>query len=365
MIRSNDENTRRSRIAELKRRAALSEARNSSLNNKINYIDFVRNYKKRTGKTVLTEADRAMLHRRFNRLNESTKPLNDLNIVIANYKKVKEAKLGTSKVTYKEIKTLRDAVNRANRFGRKLKEADPNMLAQDPNAEAGTSTDAGAISPDIQSQIQTLLQQVQNLATSAGVQLNDLGANAQADIPPVAGTQPVVDAAAQPQQPVMEAVNKIRAANNGKCNEADFMKVRESFKKDLIGKFGVTKDRIAVRSAKLDCMNESYDGDFASAYFKSIGLKEAASPIEGVPTESAVAKGTVDAKGKLASELHTPVAWPDHQISGAALQGEGAKQQKVKESVSSNVDDTYVENFYADKLSFDKIRESMKSGVLA
>lgn len=348
MIRSNDENVR-ARLAAARRRR-IAERRATA--NDETELDRLSERRARLARL------RRMSERR--RAAADDEPLNDLSVVIANYKKVKESKLGTSKITYKEIKTLRDAVARANRLGRKLKEADPNMIQQDSNAQAGT--DAGTVSPDIQSQIQTLLQQVQDLAASAGVQLNDLGANPQADVPPVAGTQPAVDAAQQ--QPVVEAVNKIRKANNGKCDEANFMKVRESFKKDLVDKYGATKDRIAVRSAKLDCMNESYTGDFASAYFKSIGLKEATSPIEGVPTENAVAKGTVDAKGKLASELHTPVAWPDHQISGAALQGEGARQQKVKESAQSDIDDTYVENFYADKLSFDKIRESMKSGIL-
>lgn len=285
------------------------------------------------------------------------KPLNDLSVVIANYKKVKEVRLGTNKLTYKEIKKLRDAVDRANRHGRKLREADQNFDA------ASQAPAAGAVSPDIQSQIQSLLSQVQSLAASAGVQVNSLDADPSADIPAVEGQQPSanVDAAAQPQQqPVLEAVNKVRKANNGKCDEKSFMAIHESFKKDLTSKYGATKDRIALRSAKLDCMNESFNGDFASAYFSSIGLKEAVSPIEGVPAEGAVAKGTVDAKGKLASELHTPVAWPSHQVSGAPLQGEGAKQQKVKESVESDVDDIYVDNFYAEKLSFDKIKESIQ-----
>lgn len=303
--------------------------------------------------------------RREERLNESEKqPLNSLSVVIANYKKVKEARLGTNKLTYKEIKTLRDAVDRANRHGRKLREADQNFDAASQAPAAGGAPDtAGAVSPDIQSQIQSLLSQVQSLAASAGVQVNSLDADPSADIPAVEGQQPAanVDAAAQPQQqPVLEAVNKVRKANNGKCDEKSFMAIHESFKKELASKYGATKDRIALRSAKLDCMNESFDGDFASAYFNSIGLKEATSPIEGVPAEGAVAKGTVDAKGKLASELHTPVAWPSHQVSGAPLQGEGARQQKVKESVQSDIDDIYVDNFYAEKLSFDKIKESIQ-----
>lgn len=313
-----------------------------------------------TRERMREEAHRAAARRAI-RGSHSDKPLNDLRVVLANYKKVKEARLGTSKLTYKEIKTLRDAVARANRLGRKLREADQNFAAQsaDNGADAGAGAGAGAVSPDIQTQIQSLLSQVQNLAAAAGVQVNDLGANPSADIPAVEG-QPPVDAAQSEQQPVLEAVNKVRKANNGRCDEKQFMKIHESLKKDLISKYGITKDRIALRSAKLDCMNESYKGDFASAFFNSIGLKEATSPIEGVPSEGAVAKGAVDAKGKLASELHTPVAWPSHQIAGAPLQGEGARQQKVKESVQSDVDDIYVDNFYSEKLSFDKIKASIQ-----
>lgn len=313
-------------------------------------------------------------------LNESTKngeELNDIAVVIANYKKVKEARLGTSKVTYKEVKKLREAVEDANKKGVRMIEADQNFAAgaTDPNAAPAADPNAdpnaaagGAVSPDVQSQIQALLQQVQTLATAAGVQLNDFGGDPNADMPPVDGTQPqTADAAAPaadtPQAPMMEAVAAIRK-NGQKCDEAAFTKIKAELGQKFVESIGSTKDRIAMRSAKLECMNESFTGDFAGAYFTAVGLKEAISPTEGIPSEKEVAKGTCDAKGGLAKELKTPVAWPDHQISTAPLQGEGAKQQKVKESSASPVTDKYVENFFGEKLSFEAIRESMKTGLL-
>lgn len=305
-----------------------------------------------------------------NRVRESRpngKPLNDISVVIKNYKKVKAARLGESKVTYTEVKKLREAVAQANRRGIRMAEADENYAADAAQGQPqmGATPDQGAasVSPDVQSQIQSLLSQVQSLAAGVGIQVNDLGPNASAGIPAVEGQQPAQDPnAGQPQQPMMESVYQFRS-KNGACDEASFIKIKEATGKAFVEKIGTTKDRIAMRSAKLECMNESYEGDFASAYFKAVGLREASNPIEGIPSEKELAKGTADAKGQLAKELRTPVAWPDHQINSAALQGEGAKQQKVKENGPS-VDDKYVENYFSDKLSFDKIRESMKTGLL-
>lgn len=302
------------------------------------------------------------------------KTLNNFDVVLTNFKKHKQAKLGESKVTYKEIKMLREAVDKANHRGIRLPEADenfqapapqdPNMAAADPNAAAGGT----AVSPDVQSQIQSLLSQVQALAQAAGVQSADLTGDPNANVPAVDGMGADPNAAAPAtadaaQAPMMEAVSKARKANNGKCDEDEFLKIRAKYGKALVEKVGQTRDRIALRAAKLETLNEKYEGDFASAYFENVGLKEATSPIDGIPSEKELAKGTADAKGGLAKELKTPVAWPDHQITGAPLQGDGAKQQKVKESTSS-VTDAYVENFYAPKLSLDNIRESMKSGLL-
>jgi hypothetical protein len=300
--------------------------------------------------------------------------LNDFNTLVENFRAHKKARLGESTVTYKEIKMLREACDKANRLGRKLAEADANFDAgaqQQPAAGADPNAAAtgGAVSPDVQSQIQNLLSQVQSLAQAAGVQTADFGADPNANLPAVDGMG-TADAAAQqqpaadPNAPLMEAVAKIRKENGGKCDEENFAAAKAKFGKTLVESIGLTRDRIAMRSAKLDTLNEGYKGDFASAYFANVGLKEATSPIMGIPSEKEIAHGTADAAKGLAKELKTPVAWPDHQITGAPIQGEGAKQQKVKESTSSSVTDAYVENFYAPKLSLDTIRESMKTGLL-
>lgn len=297
--------------------------------------------------------------------------LNDFNTLVENFRAHKKARLGESTVTYKEIKMLREACDKANRLGKKLAEADANFdagaqqPAADPNAAAGAAS-GGAVSPDVQSQIQNLLSQVQSLAQAAGVQTADFGADPNANLPAVDGmgtADAAQQPAADPNAPLMEAVAKIRKENDGKCDEENFAAAKAKFGKTLVESIGLTRDRIAMRSAKLDTLNEGYEGDFASAYFANVGLKEATSPIVGIPSEKEIAHGTADAAKGLAKELKTPVAWPDHQITGAPIQGEGAKQQKVKESTSS-VTDAYVENFYAPKLSLDTIRESMKTGLL-
>lgn len=308
-----------------------------------------------------------------NKLEEG-KAVNDFEVVLNNFKAHKLAKLGESKVTYKEVRMLREAVNEANKKGVKLAEADENFQAPaaDPNAApaTGAAPAAGGVSPDVQTQIQSLLSQVQALAQAAGVNTADFAADPNANVPAVDGmatadaANPGAAPAADPNAPLMEAVAKVRKENDGKCDEAHFAEVKAQFGKALVESLGATRDRIAMRSAKLDTLNENFEGDFASAYFNNVGLKEAISPIAGIPSEKEVAKGTADAANGLAKELKTPVAWPDHQITGAPLQGAGAKQQKVKESVQSSVTDAYVDSYFGAKLSMDTIRESMQRGLL-
>ena len=305
-----------------------------------------------------------------NKLEEG-KELNNFETVLDNFKAHKLAKLGESKVTYKEVRMLREAVNEANKKGVKLAEADENFQAPaaDPNAAApatGAAPAAGGVSPDVQTQIQSLLSQVQALAQAAGVNTADFAADPNANVPAVDGMATADAAAApaaDPNAPLMEAVAKVRKENDGKCDEAHFAEVKAQFGKALVESLGATRDRIAMRSAKLDTLNENFEGDFASAYFNNVGLKEAISPIAGIPSEKEVAKGTADAANGLAKELKTPVAWPDHQITGAPLQGAGAKQQKVKESVSATTE-AYLDNYFGAKLSMDTIRESMQRGLL-
>lgn len=317
-------------------------------------------------------ATRANLARRIKEAKTSARnrgmrrELNNFSTVLSNFRAHKMAKLGESKVTYKEVKMLREAVADANRKHIKLAEADENYQtqaqAQSPSADAAPTATNG-VSPDVQTQIQSLLSQIQALAQSAGINTADFSADPNANIPAVDGMATADAAASNQNAPLMEAVANVRKENNGKCDEAHFAEIKAKFGKPLVESIGSTRDRIAMRSAKLDTLNENFKGDFASAYFNNIGLKEAVSPIAGIPSEKEIAKGTADAANGLAKELKTPVAWPDHQITGAPLQGTGAKQQKVKESTSS-VTDAYVDDYFSAKLSMDTIRESMQKGLL-
>ena len=207
-----------------------------------NYISYKRE-KTGSGKINKSELDSLKeafrnAERRGVSLKEAQKPsglrdgkLNDFNTLVENFRAHKKARLGESTVTYKEIKMLREACDKANRLGRKLAEADANFDAgaqQQPAAGADPNAAAtgGAVSPDVQSQIQNLLSQVQSLAQAAGVQTADFGADPNANLPAVDGMG-TADAAAQ-QQPaadpnaaLMEAVAKIRKENGGKCDEED------------------------------------------------------------------------------------------------------------------------------------------------
>ena len=311
-------------------------------------------------------ATRANLARRIKEAKTSARnrELNNFSTVLSNFRAHKMAKLGESKVTYKEVKMLREAVADANRKRIKLAEADENYQAQaqSPSANAAPTATNG-VSPDVQTQIQSLLSQIQALAQSAGINTADFSADPNANIPAVDGMATADAAASNQNAQLMEAVANVRKENNGKCDEAHFAEIKAKVGKPLFESIGSTRDRIAMRSAKLDTLNENFKGDFASAYFNNIGLKEAVSPIAGIPSEKEIAKGTADAANGLAKELKTPVAWPDHQITGAPLQGTGAKQQKVKESTSS-VTDAYVNDYFSAKLSMDTIRESMQKGLL-
>ncbi len=301
--------------------------------------------------------------KRISESNSNATKKNDFNIVLANYKKMKEAKGLDPKVSYKEVKSLKEAVIDANKRGIFLKEADENFMdnpapAGDPNT-APAANAAAPVNGDIQAQIQSLLSQVQALATAAGVQVSNLDGNPAADVPPVAGQQPA--APATPDQQMMESVINCRK-ENGSCDEAHFMKIHES----VNGKELSTKERIALRSAKLDCMNESYKGDFAEAYFEHRGLKEDFKKFEGytsVPSAAELAKGMSNG----AASKETKPAWNGviKSVNSAPIQGEGAKQQKVKEAVEEpTITDKYVENFYAPKLDFAKIKEAMNNGIL-
>ena len=342
----------------------------------------------------------------------SKKPLNDFKVVWENFKKYKEATLGEA-ATYKDACKLREAVKEANKKGVFLKEAEiptskkphiheaevpgaaPAAAPVDP-AAAPAPAATPAVSPDVQQQISALQAALDALKASAGIEVNEFGSAPSSDVGAVTGQNPegVADAAAQP---VMEAFDAIRA-NGEKIDEATFKNVMAEKGAALIEKYGDRENRIAYRAAKLDVMNEHYKGDLGKAYLTHLGvLQESKDDWDHIPSEEELAKGY--ASGPAAKEIKPAKTWPTKDIPASETKGlkesEGKKEEetkeepkkeekaeetkteekKVEESVEtktetpakiseSEVTNRYVESYFAPKLDFKSLKESMKTGLL-
>ena len=342
----------------------------------------------------------------------SKKPLNDFKVVWENFKKYKEATLGEA-ATYKDACKLREAVKEANKKGVFLKEAEiptskkphiheaevpgaaPAAAPVDP-AAAPAPAATPAVSPDVQQQISALQAALDALKASAGLEVNDFGSDPASDVGAVTGqnTEGVADAAAQP---VMEAFDAIRA-NGKKIDEATFKNVMAEKGAALIEKYGDRENRIAYRAAKLDVMNEHYKGDLGKAYLTHLGvLQESKDDWDHIPSEEELAKGY--ASGPASKEIKPAKTWPTKDIPTSETKGlkeseekkeEEAKEEskkeekaeeakteekKVEESVEtktetpakiseSEVTNHYVESYFAPKLDFKSLKESMKTGLL-
>lgn len=349
-------------------------------------------------------------------LTESTekteKPLNDFKVVWENFKKYKEATLGEA-ATYRDACKLREAVKAANEKGIFLKEAEiptsekphiheaevpgaaPAAAPVSPTAPAPEAA-TPAVSPDVQQQISALQAALDALKAAAGIEVNELGSDPASDVGAVTGQNPegVADAAAQP---VMEAFDAIRA-NGKKIDEATFENIMAEKGAALIEKYGDRENRIAYRAAKLDIMNEHYKGDLGKAYLTHLGvLQESKDDWDHIPSEEELAKGY--ASGPAAKEIKPAKTWPTKDIPASETKGlkesEGKKEEetkeepkkeekaeetkteekKVEESVEtktetptkiseSEVTTRYVESYFAPKLDFKSLKESMKTGVL-
>ena len=353
-------------------------------------------------------------------LAESTKktekPLNDFKVVWENFKKYKEATLGEA-ATYRDACKLREAVKAANEKGIFLKEAEiptsekphiheaevpgaaPAAAPADPTAAPAPEAAPAAtpsISSDVQQQITQLQSALDALKAAAGIEVNEFGSAPAADVGAVTGQNPegVADAAAQP---VMEAFNAIRA-NGEKIDEATFKNVMAEKGAALIEKYGDRENRIAYRAAKLDVMNEHYKGDLGKAYLTHLGvLQESKDDWDHIPSEEELAKGY--ASGPAAKEIKPAKTWPTKDIPASETKGlkeseekkeEEAKEEpkkeekaeetktgekKVEESTEtkteaptkiseSEVTTRYVESYFAPKLDFKSLKESMKTGLL-
>jgi hypothetical protein len=284
----------------------------------------------------------------------------------------------------------------------KVQEAEVPGVAPTNPAPAAPAPEGAAptVSPDVQQQITALQQALDALKASAGLEVNEFGAAPTADVGAVTGQNPegVADAAAQPDpaQPVMEAFEAIRA-DGKKIDEATFKNVMAEKGKALIEKYGDRENRIAYRSAKLDVMNEHYKGDIGKAYLTHLGvLQESKDDWDYIPSEEELAKGY--ASGPAAKEIKPAKTWPTKDIPASETKGlkeseekkeEESKEEpkkeeetkteekKVEESVEtkteektttkiseSEVTNRYVESYFAPKLDFKSLKESMKSGIL-
>lgn len=310
-------------------------------------------------------------------LAESTKmpkkPLNDFNVVWENFKKYKEATLGEA-ATYKDACKLREAVKAANKKGVFLKEAEvPGAAPAATPVGPAPTTATPAVSPDVQQQISALQAALDALKASAGLEVNDFGSDPASDVGAVTGQNPegVADAAAQP---VMEAFDAIRA-NGKKIDEATFKNVMAEKGTALIEKYGDRENRIAYRAAKLDVMNEHYKGDLGKAYLTHLGvLQESKDDWDHIPSEEELAKGY--ASGPAAKEIKPAKTWPTKDIPASETKGlKESGEKKVEESTEtkteaptkiseSEVTTRYVESYFAPKLDFKSLKESMKTGLL-
>lgn len=271
---------------------------------------------------------------------------------------------------------------------------DPTAAAPAPEGAAPTA--APAVSPDVQQQITQLQAALDALKAAAGIEVNEFGSDPASDVGAVTGQNPegVADAAAQP---VMEAFDAIRA-NGKKIDEATFKNIMAEKGAALIEKYGDRENRIAYRAAKLDIMNEHYKGDLGKAYLTHLGvLQESKDDWDHIPSEEELAKGY--ASGPAAKEIKPAKTWPTKDIPASETKGlkesEGKKKEetkeepkkeekaeetkteekKVEESVEtkteaptkiseSEVTTRYVENYFAPKLDFKSLKESMKTGLL-
>ena len=274
--------------------------------------------------------------------------------------------------------------------------ATPVDPAAAPASEGAAPTAAPTVSPEVQQQITQLQAALDALKASAGIEVNEFGSVPTSDVGAVTGQNPegVADAAAQP---VMEAFDAIRA-NGEKIDEATFKNVMAEKGAALIEKYGDRENRIAYRAAKLDVMNEHYKGDLGKAYLTHLGvLQESKDDWDHIPSEEELAKGY--ASGPAAKEIKPAKTWPTKDIPASETKGlkeseekkeEEAKEEpkkeekaeeakteekKVEESTEtkteaptkiseSEVTNRYVESYFAPKLDFKSLKESMKTGLL-
>jgi hypothetical protein len=336
-------------------------------------------------------------------LSKKTKE-NSFTKLVENYKKFKTASEGpNSKVTYKELKMLKEAFKNAERKGKKLREADagmdPTMAGAPPAAPGadpmGADPMAGATpgAGDIQGTITQLESDLAALKAAAGMP-TDLGADPMAGTPPVDGMEmPVAGDPNAGTAPLAETLItkykawKLKEKGTDKITEKELAGLREQAAKYAQPKDALSKikERIAARKAAMKSLQENGAQDLASKELSAAGLgtklvsnssggtsdKTLGEEAVKVPAASALANGYTS--GPASSETKPAATWPTKDTkssdTGGALQGSGASQKKIKESEKLDesvlsVTDVYVDRELAPKLDFGRIKESLAKGLL-
>lgn len=332
---------------------------------------------------------------------------------LANYKKFKELKEHTSKITYKELKLLKENFTEALAKKIRLREADAGFdptaaapQAGDPNALADPTAGAGAVpgaEQDPMAMQGAIDQAITALTPFSQSGANPLAGDPAAGLPPVDGTQPPAGA---PPPPLAEAVKQYRAwklkeHGTSKITQNELKMLTEATQRKPKSKFDQIKERIAARNAKLAALQENGAQDLARKELGALGLggkiesnstgkgsTESGEELVKVPAAGSLANGY--SSGEASKETKPAKTWPTKAVgkeAGGALQGAGASQSKIKESEAGNaeeceddvtheeklteskqaiknVTDTYVERYFEPKLSFDKLKEAMASGLL-
>jgi hypothetical protein len=330
-------------------------------------------------------------------------------------KKYKENRTGDSKLTYKEVKKLKEAWMR--RSTRRLVEADIQAMNADPNMGMDMGQQMGMdqafageanVDPVVQGQIQTVVDSVNALAASVGIaQENDLEGDPAANIGAVEG-QPMMDDGMMQQAPqtlgeAIRAYQKYKMARGygSRVTESEKRKLARRIRENRMKKRAALREFVKTEEAKqlrrnrlsestlrkraMEVVRESNSLERrikerkariaslqeGTTEFAKDELKRLGAPMEfrsslhkrhadsefgvKVPSAETLANGHA---GK--ASMKPADRWPTKKVSGKSLQGEGTKMTEAK-----SVTDTYVDNFLSeDKLSFEKIKESMKNGIL-
>ena len=384
--------------------------------------------KKEHGTSKITEKEFNRIKEEFLKERENKTALNEKKQIrnekgnwetyLTNYKKFKETQEPGAKITYRELKMLKENWREAKEKGIVLRESDvgfdptmgttPNPAGTDQTAAGMSPATPTQVAPEVATQIQDVVQSVNALAASAGVTVSPLGADPAAGIPPVDGTQtPLAPGDPNAMNQFNEAVKaykkwKLEEHGTEEVTETELSKIREEIEKSKPkSKYEQIKERIAARQARLEQLNERAYLDMPMSTTAEMGAlptrrhpsnssdktqktaPAAPSQIEKVPSAQTMANGM--SSGAASGETAPAGTWPTKSSKPEKpLQGAGASQtqakgvkeagekstEKTEEQLTESdqgvrtVTDVYVDRALEAKLDFSKLKEAMGRGLL-